>query len=193
MNETAIDDGVLTTPLPQAKPRQRYFGPVSGLLAAGVVAAGGFYAGVKIEERNTPAPTAAAGRPNFSGPPPGVAAGGSPAAAAAAAPTRGTVQAIEGADLIIADSTGRTVRIKLSDATRVSQAAPVARIAIALGTTVVVQGALSADGSIVATDVSIAAGGTASGPPVSIPAGGTRPPGVAGPPPGIGGGSTPGG
>lgn len=145
---------------------------VTLLLAAGVLLAGGFFAGVKVDrwQNGTGGETArgtaaGAGRQNAAGQgqtagntaggTAGTAAGqgGTRANAAGAGATVGTVKLVDGSTVYVTDASGTIVKVTTNADTKiqVSQAGKPADLKP--GDTVVVRGAAGADGTVAASTV----------------------------------------
>jgi hypothetical protein len=169
--------------LPQ-RPRRRYLNKTSLALTALVTCAAGFYAGVRVEKSQTTSSSAASSasslfsrlRAGSSGSP---AAGGASAAAGSSAsgrsaagggglgafrggfgggagggPSFGTIASVSGSTIYVTESSGNTVKIQLSSATKITKNLSVGRSALHPGDTVVVSGVKNHSGAIVPATVS---------------------------------------
>ncbi len=166
------------------RPRRQFFNRASAALLALVLGAIGFYAGVRVEKgqvsssstttlgaagssagagaRAAGAGAAARGGAAGTASRGGAAAlggGGGASAAAAGAfgggnSTIGTVSSIDGNSLYVTDTTGNTVKVALSSASKVTKSVTVSKSAIRPGDTVVVRGLKDSSGAVSATTVS---------------------------------------
>ncbi len=175
------DDGALS---PRAK--RRPVTPLTGGLAAVLVAAGGFIAGVQVQkgQQDTGSGTGAGLRAA------GVAGarGGGAAAGGADAPTFGTVSSKKGATLYVRSADGTTVAVKTNAQSKVTRNAAASARGIYPGDTVVVQATKDESGDLVATQVTAtsksaaaAGGGFGGGGLRAAFGGGAGPPGAAPP------------
>jgi hypothetical protein len=163
------------------RPRRRLVTPVSGLLAAVLVAGAGFIGGVEVQKHQggsagagggTGAATGAAagagpgGPGGFRG---GGAARGGPsgpsggAGGGAGAPTVGTVSSAHGDVLYVKDASGTTVKVRTTSTSKIVRTAGSSVGAVHPGDTVVVQGSTAKDGTVKATRVSATAAGAGGG------------------------------
>jgi hypothetical protein len=174
--ETEWDDTEVEE-LPR-RPRRRLLTPITGALAAVVLVAGGFFAGVEVQ-KSEGAGTASAqgGVPRLPG---GGGAGrqGGPQASENER-VQGTVASLRGSTLYVTDASGNTVRVRTRPKSEVVRTASSRPGAIHPGDTVVVQGKKSDDGSYTADQliatadgVSVVGGFGAGGPPRGGPPGG---------------------
>jgi hypothetical protein len=173
------DDDVDEQPLP-GRPRRQYFNRRSAALVALVVGAIGFYAGVRVEKSqvsssstsaqasalSASARTAAAGLGSRTGAAALSGAGGFRAGAASGFgaggnASFGTVSSISGNALYVTESSGNTLKVKLSRATKITKSVTVGKSAVRPGDTVVIRG-LNSSGAISATSVSDSGAGSAS-------------------------------
>ena len=144
----------LATP---GRPRRRWGGRKTAALAAAVLCAAAFYAGVRVEKGQlstaTATPTTAASAAGAAGHGgfPGGEAGGANASI-------GTVSSADGNTIYLTDTSGNTVKVKLSSATKVTKSESVAKTSVRPGDTVVIQGAKASDGTITAASVSDSGG-----------------------------------
>lgn len=165
------------------RPHRRLLTPLTGGLAAVLLAGVGFIAGVEVQkDQGAPATAAASAgaRTAFGGAGLPGSAGG---AAGAGRPTIGTVSSAHGSVLYVKDSSGITVRVKTTRASKVFRTAGSTVRRVHPGDTVIVQGSTAKDGTVRATRVSATAAGAS-------PAGGGFPGGGFGGGRFSGGGST---
>ena len=156
------------------RPRRKFLNATTALLLCAITAAGGFYAGVRVEKNQTTsssAPSGAGGLPSgigggsagassfasrlrslFSAGAPGGAPSGA-AAFAARLGNAGTVSSVNGKTINLSEASGNTVTVKLDPVTKISKSQSVSRHAIRPGDMIAVQGATQPNGSIVATAV----------------------------------------
>jgi hypothetical protein len=149
------------------RPRRRLLTPVTGVLAAVLLAGAGFIGGVEVQKHQGgsasaaggPGAAAAAGPGGFRGG--GAARGGAPgpAGGGAGAPTVGTVSSAHGDVLYVKDASGTTVRVRTTSASKIVRTAGSSVRAVHPGDTVVVQGSTAKDGTVKATRVSATAAG----------------------------------
>jgi hypothetical protein len=145
------------------RPRRKVLSGWSAGLFALILGAVGFYAGVRVEKGQVPsssatsafsattaARAAAAGRPGGGGGFRGVFGGAGPGGSA----TFGTVSSIGRNSLFVTDTSGNTVKVTLSSATKVTKNVGVGKNAVRPGDLVVVSGAKASNGTVSATTVS---------------------------------------
>jgi hypothetical protein len=163
------------------RPRRKVLTWWSAGLFALILGAVGFYAGVRVEKgrlsnsTSTSALSAAAGaaRAGAAG---GTGGGGAGAfargggggvrgafGAAGGNATFGTVSSIRGNSLFVTDTSGNTVKVTLSSATKVTKNVGVAKKAVRPGDLVVVSGAKGLNGTVSATTVSDTGASPAAG------------------------------
>jgi hypothetical protein len=162
-------------PATPGRPRRRWFNRRSAALAAAITCAAGFYAGVRVEKSqvsspsaaSTASPASATARSGTAGAGAGAGArAGFPGAAGAGAGSNasfGTVSSVDGNTIYLTDSSGNTVKVTLSSATKISKSETVAKAAVRPGDTVVIQGLKGSGGAITATSVSDSGTNTARG------------------------------
>jgi hypothetical protein len=158
--------------------RRRFLNRKSAALAALLTCAAGFYAGVSIEKSqlNSAPTTATAGLPA------GAAAGGGAQGAAGTGSgaaragffggaargggnaSVGTVSSVDGNTVYLTDSSGNTVKVTLSSATKITKSETVSATSVRPGDAVVIQGLKSTNGTIAATSVSDSGAGATRGP-----------------------------
>jgi hypothetical protein len=168
-------------PLQRRPRRRRLTGPTAAVLAA-VTCAAGFYGGVRVEKgqvttsgttpglaaaasfgrsatagRGAGATTAGArgGFAGFSGSPRGAGAGG-------ATPAFGTVASVDGKTLVLTESSGDTVKVRITSATKIDKTESTGRGAIHPGDTITVSGTTAKSGTVSAATVTDG-GASASG------------------------------
>jgi hypothetical protein len=171
------------------RPRRRLWTPATGLLLAVLLGAGGFLAGVELEKSRVSGGTvslasAGGGAAARARAATGTGAGrfGAGGAFAAAAgrfggtgagvggnSSFGTISSVSGHILYLTDTSGNTVKVRLSSATSLTKNQSVSSASIRPGDSVIVQGLKGSDGTITATSLSdsgnrsAAAGGGTSG------------------------------
>jgi hypothetical protein len=100
------------------------------------------------------------GAPGFAGGAGGGFAGGNASV--------GTVASVNGKTIVLTETSGNTVKVRLSSATKITKNQPVSRHAVRPGDTIIVQGAPNSKGTTVAASVTDSgAGSTGSGSPSS--------------------------
>jgi hypothetical protein len=164
--------------VPGRRPRRKLFGRASAVLIALVLGVAGFYIGVRVEKGQVSgSTTSAASLPSLTGGSTtksgasGTGAGpasGFPAAGGfgGANASIGTVSNVKGKTLYMSDTSGNTVKVTLSSATKITKSLPVGRQSVHPGDSVVIQGAKGTNGTVHATSVSdsgASATGTTSG------------------------------
>jgi hypothetical protein len=149
------------------RPRRQFFNRRVAALLAAVACAAGFYAGVQIEKGQVRTSSASATLPALS------AGGGSGARTATRGVTGsagagglpgggpggangsvGTISSVSGRALYLKDSSGNTVKVKLSSATKLTKSLSVSRKSVRPGDSVVIQGVKNSQGVLVASSVS---------------------------------------
>jgi hypothetical protein len=139
------------------RPRRTVLTWWSAGLFALILCAVGFYAGVRVEKGQASSTTsaralptaAAAGRAGAGAGLRGVFGG----AGAGANATFGTVSSISGNSLFVTDTSGNTVKVTLSSATKVTKNVAVGKKAVRPGDLVAVSGAKATNGAVSATTV----------------------------------------
>jgi hypothetical protein len=168
------------TPLPgddqrlPPRSRRRWLNPGSAALLALVIGAIGFYVGVRVEKSRANTTSAAAGgfaaRTGATGAATGgagqssaatsagTAAGGFPAGGLAGGPggggSAGTVASVDGRTLVLKETAGDTVTVKLTSATKVTKSKAVGHGQIRPGDAITVSGVTGGRGAIAAASVS---------------------------------------
>jgi hypothetical protein len=151
------------------RPRRHLGGRWTALLVAVILAGAGFYAGVRVEKSkvNTASGTGAsalaglgagrtgAGRGGFAARFGGAAAGGGGFAAALAGGNSsfGTVSSVNGNTIYVTETSGDTVKVKLSGATKITKAVSVGKARLFPGDSVVIAGVKGSGGTVTATTV----------------------------------------
>lgn len=146
----------------------------TAVLAAGVVAALGFWAGAVVQKHRAGQTTvtgaaAAAGATNATRTTGAAGAAGAGAAGPGATgagrgnATIGTIKNIDGSTLYITDSTGDTIAVTVSPSATVTRNATSSVTGLHPGDTVIVQGTKNADGTTTALSVSASASGVTGG------------------------------
>jgi len=152
-------------PLPR-RARRQFFNRRTAALGALVTCAIGFYAGIRVEKTQL----------SSSGSGLGSAAGGRGSARAAAfaalagrggaGASFGRVAGVKGQTILVTDTSGNTVKVKVSSSTKITKNQSVSRHAIRPGDTVIVTGAAGSGGTTNAatiTDSGNRGGGSGSG------------------------------
>jgi hypothetical protein len=172
------DDDAPADELPRRAPRKLVTTATAGL-AAVIIAAAGFVAGVEVQKGSATASTGAgsatgagARQAGFAGGAPGAAGRPSAGSSASGSFTTGQVKSKDGSTLYVTDADGNMVKVKTTSNSKVSRNASASAGAIHPGDTVVIQGTTAADGTVKATSVSATASGV-------TPAGGGFPGGRA--------------
>jgi hypothetical protein len=154
------------------RPRHKVLTWWSAGLFALILCAAGFYAGVRVEKSQMASSsstsnafsTAAAGRTGTASRTGATgfraAFGGAGAGGGA---TFGTVSAVSGNSLFVTDTSGNTVKVTLSSATKVTKNVGVGKKAVRPGDLVVVSGAKGSNGTVSATTVSDSGASPAAG------------------------------
>ena len=152
------------------RPRRQLFNRRSAILLALVVGVIGFYAGVRVEKGQLSSSSSTglslpSSLPSLAGSGassrgatgtssgsrsslPGLGAFGGGGASI------GTVSNINGKTIYISDTSGNTVKVRLSSATKITKSLTVGKKAVRPGDSVVIQGAKSSNGTISATSLS---------------------------------------
>ena len=172
------DGGGFDDELP-VRPRPSYLTPLTALLMALILGGVGFYVGIRVEKSKTSSTGAASAFSRaFSGGTAGTAAatgatsktGASARAGAtgaggfasrfaagglggAAGGTVGSVSSVSGNTLYVTETSGNTVKVKLSGATKISKSEGVSRKKLYPGDGVVIAGSTSSNGTVHATSV----------------------------------------
>lgn len=163
LEDYAVDDAA---PAPKAGRRLPI---LTAALVVAVVAAAGFFAGVRVEKGRAGSSTVASatgarrgtgtGAGRFTGSSSGGASGGG--AGFGRGRTIGQVVAIEGSDLLITDATGNTIKVSTSPSSTITKTDAASVSDIHPGDTLVITGTQQPDGSTAATSIIV---GGASGP-----------------------------
>jgi hypothetical protein len=164
------------------RPRRQWFNRKTAALFAVVLGAIGFYAGVRVEKSQVSSSSSSTGALGAGGGATGASGssaasragaagggfralfggGGAAGAAGGAGATFGTVSSISGNNLYITETSGNTVKVTLSSATKVTKSVSVGKNAVRPGDTVVVAGAKNSDGTVAATTLSDTGAGAAA-------------------------------
>jgi hypothetical protein len=161
------------------RPRRRLFNRRMAALIAVLTCAAGFYTGVRVEKSqlaSTPSAATASAAAPASGARPGAGAApgsgtGAQASTAtgASSPTGfpgagrfggganaslGTISSVSGNTIYLTDTTGNTVKVTLSSATKLTKSLAVSKSSLHPGDSVVIQGVKNSSGTLVATSVS---------------------------------------
>jgi Domain of unknown function (DUF5666) len=157
-----------TTP---GRRRRRWLNRKSAALAAAITCAVGFYAGIRVEKGQLASPATAATTATGSGAAGTGAAGagagaragflGAARGAGGANASIGTVSSVDGNTIYLTDTSGDTVKVTLSSATKVTKNQSVSKTSIRPGDAVVIQGLKGSSGTITATSVSDSGASTA--------------------------------
>ena len=164
------------------RPRRQFFNRRSALLFALVVGVIGFYAGVRVEKSQLSSSSSTAsslpsslsslaGSGASSRGATGTSSGSRSSGSSSSGSSRsgsslpglgafgggasiGTVSNINGKTIYISDTSGNTVKVRLSSATKITKSLTVGKKAVRPGDSVVIQGAKSSNGTISATSLS---------------------------------------
>ena len=150
------EEGALTdSALPRRRRRRLVTGPTMAVLGL-VTCALGFYGGVRVEKRHASSSTGAAGRfaavartagtirPSFAAGAGGLG-GGAPG-------TTGTVASVNGRTLVLTETGGDTVKVKLTSSTSITKTEKVGHRSVHPGDTISVTGS-SGKGTVTAASV----------------------------------------
>jgi hypothetical protein len=140
-----------------ATPAASGLAALAGRLRAGAGATGAGATGAAAGGAAGAAGGAGAGAAGAAG------AGGAAGAAGGAGASFGTITSVRGGTFYITESTGNTVKVKLSSATKVTKSLSVRRGSLHPGDTVVIRGVSNSSGTLVAATVSDSGSGSASG------------------------------
>jgi hypothetical protein len=146
-------------PLPR-RPRRQFFNRKSAALVALITCAAGFYAGVRVEKGQVSGSSTALRLPGATGATRSGAsgasrAGGFPGFAGGAGGNAsiGTVASVRGSTIVLTETSGNTVKVRLSRSTKITKNQSVSRHAVRPGDTIIVQGAPNSKGTTVAASV----------------------------------------
>lgn len=168
--------------VPGGRPRRKLLGRASAVLIALVLGVAGFYIGVRVEKSQVSgSTTSAVSLPSFAasstakggtaptgaGARSGFPAVGGPGGGNASI---GTVSNVKGKTLYMNDTSGNTVKVTLSSATKITKSLAVGKQSVHPGDSVVIQGAKGANGTLHATSVSDS-GASTTGPTSGTSAG----------------------
>jgi hypothetical protein len=162
------------------RPRRQFFNRKSAALVALITCAAGFYAGVRVEKGQVSGSSTALRLPGATGAAAGATrsggagpsrTGGFPSFAGGAGggnASVGTVASVNGRTIVLTETSGNTVKVRLSPSTKITKNQAVSRHAVRPGDTIIVQGAPNARGTTVAASVTDSGTGSAgSGSPSS--------------------------
>jgi hypothetical protein len=148
------------------RPRRQLFNRRSASLLALVVGVIGFYAGVRVEKGQlSSSSSTGSSLPSLAGSgassrgATGTSSGSRSSLPALGAfggggTSIGTVSNINGKTIYISDSSGNTVKVQLSSATKITKSLTVGKKAVRPGDSVVIRGAKSSNGTLSATSIS---------------------------------------
>ena len=143
---------------PPRRARRKPITPVTGSLAAVIVAAGGVIGGVHVQKSQ--AATSTAGGMRGAGMPTGgMPGGGGPPGAQGATggadstATAGTVAYTKGSTLYVKDAEGNTITVRVKSTAKVDRTASTDATDVQPGDSVVVQGDANAKGTVTATSI----------------------------------------
>jgi hypothetical protein len=152
------------------RPRRQFFNRRSAALLALVTCAAGFYAGIRVEKgqvssssstartftppalgsQSTRSATGANGSRSSSFP-----GGGFPGAALAGGNASiGTISSVDGTTIYLSDTSGNTVKVTLSSATKITKSLSVGKRSLHPGDSVVIRGLKNNKGTVSATSIS---------------------------------------
>jgi hypothetical protein len=157
-----------------ARPRRKFFNRRSAALLALITCAAGFYAGIRVEKSQLSSSSSAARA--FTPPALGSTAGrsssrasGSRSSSASGLPSGGgfpgaalgggnasigTISSVDGNTIYLSDSSGNTVKVTLSSATKLTKSLSVGKHALHPGDSVVIRGLKNNNGTVSATSIS---------------------------------------
>ncbi len=142
-------------PTKPGRRRRQFFNRKSAALAAAITCAAGFYAGVSVEKgqlSTAATTTTASAASNATGAGPRAGFGG--AARGGGNASIGTVSSVNGKTIYLTDTSGNTVKVTLSSATKITKSESVSKASVRPGDTVVIQGLKASNGTLTATSVS---------------------------------------
>jgi hypothetical protein len=166
---------------PGRRRRPKLWSKPTAVLAAIILAAAGFYGGVRVEKsqlgnsasaaaalpagaRTGAAPTAGTGAAAGAGPRAGFGGGGGGGGPFAGGNgSFGKVASVDGNTLYLTDNSGNTTKVTLSSSTKISKSVGVSKSSVHPGDTVVIQGLKNSSGTLVATSLSDTGAGTTGG------------------------------
>ena len=171
-NSDAYGDGPENEPSLPRRTRRQFLNRRTAALAALVTCAIGFYAGVRVEKSQMASSSgaltggsgagarAAARAGGFAallgarGGASGAGGGATPAGGAGGANASfGTVASVKGKTIYVTDTSGNTVKVKVSSATKISKTESASRHAIRPGDTVIVSGVPASGGATTAATI----------------------------------------
>jgi hypothetical protein len=145
------------------RPRGRLLRPMTILLFAALMASTGFLGGVVMEKHQLPSTAAATGTRSPTGTGGRSANLGGASATGGANAVAGQVSTVSGGTLYVTDSSGNTIEVTTSAASQITKTATASVHSVHPGDTVVIQGAVGANGTIAATAVRDSGTGSAAG------------------------------
>lgn len=169
------DERATTEPEAPAHRRRRRarFGRGGAAVAALVLGIAGFYVGVHVEKgemaatsatRGLTLPSAATSANSGSGGRAATSRSGFPGADVSGAGnlSLGTVRSVRAKTIYVELTSGNTIKVTLSSATKITKSQTVARKAVRPGDSVVIQGATNSNGSVAASSVTDSGASTSS-------------------------------
>jgi Domain of unknown function (DUF5666) len=178
------DEALLEEPLPTRR-RGKILTSTGAVLAAVLIAASGFFAGVQVQKAQSDDTGTRALPGGFAGAPGrGANLPGGREQTGGGGATVGEVSSVDGSTFYVEDANGNTIRVRAGEKAKVSRNAVADADEIHPGDTVVVQGRTADSGTVVATTVSATASnaessagpfgfGRGAGAPGGVPPGGT--------------------
>jgi hypothetical protein len=177
------DDPNLALP---GRPRRQFFNRRSAALFAVIACAAGFYAGIRVEKGQVSSSTATglpslaglgarsatAGTGSRTGSASGFPAGGF-ALPGGSNSSIGTVKSVSGSAIYISDSSGNTVKVTLSSATKITKSLSVSKRSVYPGDSVVIRGLKNKNGTLAATAITDSGASSTSGTSGSSGSGGS--------------------
>jgi membrane protein implicated in regulation of membrane protease activity len=158
-------DGGFDETLP-VRPRRPFLTKWSALLMALMLGAVGFFVGVRVEKGKIPAASSSSGASAFARAFSGAAGATSKSGASSFASrfagafggansnaTAGSVSSIDGKTLYVTETSGNTVKVKLSGQTTITKSESVSRTKVYPGDEVVITGAKGSGGTVTATSI----------------------------------------
>jgi hypothetical protein len=176
-DDDAEPDGGGSLPV---RPRRRLLTPVSGVLVAILLIAGGFIGGVQVQKhQGASSPAGGAARNGFAAAfagragagaggaagaagGAGAGAGGAGAGAGGAGATVGTVANVKGSTLYVTSGDGTTIKVKTNSNSKVTRNASSSPGNVHPGDSVVVQGSTASSGTVTASSITATAKGVSA-------------------------------
>jgi hypothetical protein len=169
------------TLVPPGRPRRHFFNRRSAALIALITCAAGFYAGIRVEKGRLssstngargftlPALGSAGGASNGASGSRSAAARGFPggagfpgAALAGGNASIGTISSVDGHAIYLSDTSGNTIKVTLSSATKITKSLSVGKQSLHPGDSVVIRGLKNHNGTVSATSISDSGGSNTS-------------------------------